>query len=100
MEENRINELNDEALAQVAGGGGSGGRKYGRRMFIGGYLISCDDDLLSFVFNVLARKEPGEIINILSTCTEYDLVHEYKKGGFSRLFKYLDRQLSACGSYF
>lgn len=99
MEEKKPNELNIETLDQVAGGGGFSGR-YGRAIILGNNLITSERDLHNFVYKVLAKLDRDEIISLLSTCTEYDLVSPYKIGGLSSLLEYLDKRLSACGNFF
>ena len=58
MEEKKLNELNDEKLDQVAGGGRHGRHSdYGASMTILGHTISTPTELNSFVYGELAFEE-------------------------------------------
>ena len=97
MEEKKPNELNDEALDQVAGGSGGDDDDCRRTVTIGGRKIRNQSDLRYLCYRVLAKKGRNEVIGILMRASPASMalvcVEQYRRGGLDALFDSIDRYL-------
>ena len=99
MEEKKLNELNDEKLDQVAGGGRHGRHSdYGASMTILGHTISTPTELNSFVYGELAFEEKYRgrdyLLELLyDRVTHIGIYFAYKEGGLDEVYRWIDNYL-------